>query len=384
DDTAIAAVAEATGTSAEYVRLTLRTLPSETKRQNLWEHCKNAFLAFNPDVRRMVMGGVLGIAGAFVMFLAAAARDQSGFLPMICLSTVAAGIWNCVQSRSVKNAAISGAIQGAANSLAFALFAFVYQLLVPLLLFWHVAASPVVRMSPMMLPLFAFLGVILGVLSNELVGRNRARLGLHDPAEERHKLLQQLLEITDRLKSDEQYVTFLSVDIVGSTKMKADADALSVEFTFNEYHRYVEQVVNRHGGQIHSTAGDGVTCVFEQPGNGLAAAKAVLGGLFEFNAMRNRIGKDIQLRAGLHTGPVLAPGKDVTSVNFAHVIDVAAHMQKAAPIGGVLVSDETAKHCQGGLNALGDDRLEIQGFDAAVWKPSVHKIPVFPGAATTN
>ncbi|MFX8425906.1 hypothetical protein ABTL79_19180, partial [Acinetobacter baumannii] len=48
-----------------------------------------------------------------------------------------------------------------------------------------------------------------------------------------------------------------------------------------------------------------------------------------------------------------------TTVNFSHVIDVAAHMQKAAPIGGLLVSVETAKCCPGGLGAVSEERLEV-------------------------
>lgn len=381
DDTAIAAVAEATGAPVEYVRLAVRTLPTGSTKRTLIDQCKSAFLGFNPDVRRYVAGGVLGTVGAFMQFLANAAGDTSGFLSMLGLLGVGAGVWNAVVARSPRAAALAGATQGAVSVLAHALFAFVYQWLFFLLSYWHVWAHPVGRTNMMLLPVFALLGAGAGVLAHELAGRNRAKLGLHDPAEERNKLLHQLVEITDKLKSDEQYVTFLSVDIVGSTQLKVEADPLSVEFTFNEYHRFVEQVVSRHGGRVHSTAGDGVTCVFDNPAQGLGAGKAILGGLFEFNAFRNRIGQEIQLRAGVHTGTVLAPGRDATTVNFARVIDVAAHMQKAAPVGGMVVSAETGRMCPGGLNAVGPDRIEVEGIEAATWRPAQHRVPVFQVAS---
>lgn len=381
DDTAIAAVAEATGAPLEYVRLAVRTLPELDKKHTLWDRGRAAFLSFNPDVRRMVFGGLMGLSGGLALFLAAALRDKSGFLSMLSLITAGVGIWNSGNARSQRTAAVSGAIQGAAQILLYTLFAFVYQPLVPLLVMWHIAATKVGSMSPALLPVFVVLGGVLGLLGHEFISKNRQKMGLHDPTEERKKLIQQLVEIQDKLNSDEQFVTFLSVDVVGSTAMKAEANALAVEYTFNEYHRYVETVTLKFGGKVHSTAGDGVTCVFDNASSGLAAAKAILGGLFEFNAFRNRIGRDIQLRGGLHTGPVLAPGRDATSVNFSHVIDVAAHMQKSAPIGGLLVSAETAKGCPGGLGSISEERLQVQGIEAATWRPAVRSIPVVPTAS---
>jgi class 3 adenylate cyclase len=120
---------------------------------------------------------------------------------------------------------------------------------------------------------------------------------------------------------------------------------------------------------VHSTAGDGVTVAFEDPKQGYAGARALLAGLFEFNAFRNRIGKPIELRAGLHTGSVLAPGQDIKSVNFAHVIDIAAHMQKAAPIGCLAVSDATATYLPGGKNTISSETIEAQDVRGTIWRP---------------
>ena len=69
---------------------------------------------------------------------------------------------------------------------------------------------------------------------------------------ERQELLKQLVDIQDKLRSGEQEVSFLSVDIVGSTRMKQMADPLSVEFTFTEYHKFVEMIARRSGDVVAS------------------------------------------------------------------------------------------------------------------------------------
>src|SRR3569832_2322749 len=90
--------------------------------------------------------------------------------------------------------------------------------------------------SVWLIPLVLF-GALGGLFTQRMVDAYRGRLGLTDPVTERRELLQQLVDIQDRLRSGEQQITFVSVDIVGSTRMKQMSDPLSVEFTFTEYHK---------------------------------------------------------------------------------------------------------------------------------------------------
>ena len=73
---------------------------------------------------------------------------------------------------------------------------------------------------------------------------------------------------------------------------------------------------------------------------------------------------------------MLAPGKEATAVNFASVIDIAAHLQKEAPVGGLAVSQTTAAFL-GGLNAIGTEQVMVKNTSAAIWQP--HKIQFQPG-----
>jgi class 3 adenylate cyclase len=93
-------------------------------------------------------------------------------------------------------------------------------------------------------------------------------------------------------------------------------------------------------------------------------------GIIELNTFRNKIGKPIVLRCGIHTGDVVAPdARDVTSVNFAHVIDIAAHLQKVCPEGAVVVSQESALHIPGGPSIVGSDKVEADGVPGLIWRP---------------
>lgn len=361
DDDAIQAVSEATGAPEDFVRLAARSIPNEEK-QTLLERVKSAFLAFDPALRRLTMAGVLAAACGLSIALGAAVRDSSGFMGTVALLSMAGAVWNSAVAKDTKTALLTGSVFGALSFIIMTFFTFLVRMLPNV----GVSGPP-----PGFLILWIVFGGFFGVLANSIFSANRSKLGLRDPAKERHELLQQLQDIQDKLKSDERFVTFLSVDIVGSTPIKSENDTLMVEFTFNEYHKYVQSVVERYGGKVHSTAGDGVTCVFESPQMGYAAGRAILAGLFEFNTYRNKLSKPIEVRAGVHTGSAHLPGQSLTSVNFSHVIDVSAHMQKAADPGTLVVSEKTAQYVPGGMDAIGGNRINIHDIGAVVWRPKV-------------
>lgn len=361
DDDALIAVSEATGAPLDYIRLAVRSTPVQNRRQRFFERLKSSFLAFDPDMRRFAMAGVLALGAGFAQWLggAFAGGDQSGFFTIVSFMMWMGGLYNASVSRNVRTAIASGAILGLASQLVASFFSMLDGMFT---LEAHGGSN---------LPLAIFLtalGSVLGGTGFELLSKNRKKLGLGDPAAERHLLLTQLLEIQNKLKQDEKHVTFVSVDVVGSTKIKTENDEIAVEYTFNEYHRYIEQATLKHGGKIHSTAGDGVTCVFEDPAAAVAAGKAMQAGLFEFNAYKNQLKTPLTMRAAVHTGSVLAPGQQATAVNFAHVIDVAAHLQKVTEPGTLAISQATAIYL-GGLDAFGSERVSAEQVEAAVWRP---------------
>lgn len=395
DENAIQAVAEATGAPTEYVRLALR-LKAEKESKSILANARAQYLALEPNTRRFVATGffavftgvfwvlavaskAIGLFGAISNTVATRAAEKAdgpilnevstpaNLLSSLALVAISFGIYNLCLAKDARHAATAGAILGGGTFASHSLFAFVLKLPDALQL-----ASP-------LFIVFTILGAVAGLGLNQVTTRYRKQLGLKDPSTERQDLLRQLVELREKLQSNEASYTFLSVDIVGSTRMKASADPLAVEFTFNEYHQYVERLVHRYGGRVHSTAGDGMTCAFDHPQQAFSAARNVQAGLIELNTFRNKLSSPIQIRQAIHAGKVITPEEgDIRSVNFAHVIDVASHLQKTAPPGGIVVSDDAAMYLAGGPKAIGDQRVESNGVQATLFLPAV--VAVDPGA----
>lgn len=368
DDNAVQAVSEATGAPIEYVRLAVR-MRSSSDKEPMSRRIRAHYLAMEPSVRRYVATGATATLIAFLMglenFFQALENTRFhgawsifGILNMIAITI---GVYTVCTSREPRSAAVCGAIL---TGFTFAMYTVVAFML---------ALSPV---SPYYLLPLVFIGAVGGILSQRLVDRYRPQLGLKDPLKERQELLRQLVELQDKLRSGEQSVTFLSVDIVGSTSMKQAADALSVEFTFNEYHRFVESIAQKFGGRVHSTAGDGATVAFDTPQAAYSAARNLQAGMIEINTFRNKIGRPIVTRCGIHTGTVVAPDAgDITTLNYASVIDIAAHLQKVCPPGGIAVSEAAAAFIPGGAGSIGSEYVDGVGIKGVVWQPRVTVAP---------
>lgn len=356
DESAILAVSEATGYPTEYVRLAIRLRPEE-KKKGLAHRARSEYLGLEPDVRRNVLGGSLGVLFALASVVSLVVIPSVvGLLGVVQILTATMVAYLVAVARDPRSAAITGALTMVVGFIA----ATVFQALIP---------GSGSMSAALMIPIT--LGGTLGaLLINMLVSKNRKKLGLKDPIKERQDLLRQLEDLKQKLNSGEQPVTFLSVDIVGSTKMKEKADHLSIEYTFNEYHQFIERIARKYGGRVHSTAGDGMICAFDTPAQAFGAGKNIQAGIIELNTFGNKTGIPIALRAGIHTGVVVAPNPgDIASVNFAHVIDIAAHMQKLSPIGGIAISEQAANGLPGGSGAVGYERVETQNVVGILWQP---------------
>lgn len=354
DDDAILAVSEATGLPTEYIRVAVTRLPEADRKRSLGQQIRHSILSLDPGMRRFVGSGVLGANLALMNVLAVKTGDQYGLINTVAIVLAGLAVWNLAVTKDSRTGLTSGALLGGVYFVARSLFSLV--------------ASLDVQIPAALLIPFVLGGGLAGFVFPFIRERFSKRLGLKDPLEERQELLKQLVDLQDKLRSGEQAMSFLSLDVVGSTRMKESADSLSVEYTFTEYHKWVEWVAKRFGGQVHSTAGDGVTCAFPHPQMAFQAARFMQSGLVELNTFRNKIGVPIQLRAGIHHGTVNNPGgTDITKLNFAHVIDVAAHMQKVAPVGGIVVSEAAAAGVMGGPAVIGTDMVEVSNVKGFVW-----------------
>lgn len=146
-------------------------------------------------------------------------------------------------------------------------------------------------------------------------------------------------------------VSVLAIDASQSSEMKRDQSPMLVEYSFRAYQEWIAGTCRELGGQIHSTAGDGAIIAFDDPVRAYQAAKRLQTRISTFNQTENRLPTPFRVRIGIHTGQVLG---EIDSVVFTSVIDIAAHLEEAAPVGGIALS-EASRQLIG--NELPDERF---------------------------
>lgn len=155
-------------------------------------------------------------------------------------------------------------------------------------------------------------------------------------ADDQAAMLLEIVRLQQLLQTETSEVSVVVVDCVQSTRMKQDADPLAIEVSFGEFHKFVSDIVRGHKGTVYSVAGDGVIAEFESPQFAYAAARRIQSKIGEFNTKFNRLSIPFRVRIGIHSGHVHA---DLEQVKYSSVIDIAAHIEKKAPAGGIVVTD---------------------------------------------
>jgi class 3 adenylate cyclase len=159
--------------------------------------------------------------------------------------------------------------------------------------------------------------------------------------------------------------SFLDVDVVDSFRLKAAEERPErVVVSFERFRALIEGLVHEYGGQVLNSNGDEVMAFFERADDALAGGRAILARLPEWNGRENRLANDFQVRIGIHTGR--SPVDLERGVAYSPVLDGAGHLQKAAPVGGLLLSRETfeALRAREGLGPAGvvtKDGIEAYG-----------------------
>lgn len=182
---------------------------------------------------------------------------------------------------------------------------------------------------------FAVSIVIGAVLKANRSEMRRRRLNANDPP----TLAAEIVRTHWRLYGRQRSLVVLVVDVAGSTPMKEGADVGKVEYSFRAYQQLIADVTHEHKGKVVSTAGDGAVCSFADAASALGAARELQTRLPEFNATQNRLDAPFRVRIGLHAGET---GVDLAAAPFNQVIDVAAHVERVAPVGGIALTDEVA------------------------------------------
>lgn len=151
--------------------------------------------------------------------------------------------------------------------------------------------------------------------------------------------LQQYAELHNDIMQNLKIRSFLAVDVAGSKTMKKGENPLLIHHSFLVYHRHIESIVLKNGGQIHSTAGDGVMACFLFPLAAVNSAREILESLESFNQNRNKLQRKFRLRMGIHTGSVVIETTGRVNEMYSEALDLTGHIQKSACVNTIEISD---------------------------------------------
>lgn len=151
------------------------------------------------------------------------------------------------------------------------------------------------------------------------------------------------LAAAPRSREERKVVSILFVDLVGFTAASEASDPEDVRARLQGYHARAKHEVERFGGTVEKFVGDAVMAGFGAPvAHEDDAERAVRAGL----AILEAVGElGLEARAGVNTGEavVALEARPELGEGFVtgDVVNTAARLQSAAPVGGLVVGEQT-------------------------------------------
>lgn len=153
---------------------------------------------------------------------------------------------------------------------------------------------------------------------------------------------------------ERRVVTVMFADIIGSTPLADRLDPEDMRAILASYFNLMAEQIRRHGGTVEKYIGDAVMAVFgapiaheDDPDRAIRAALDMQTALNNFNAMRQARDPEatrLQMRIGINTGEVAAPGAHFSRLDFlitGDAVNVAARLQQVAMPDTILVGERT-------------------------------------------
>ena len=167
---------------------------------------------------------------------------------------------------------------------------------------------------------------------------------------------------------ERKVVSVLFVDLVGFTNRSDRADPEDVRATLRPYHERAKADIERFGGTVEKFIGDAVMAVFGAPvaheDDAERAVRAALRILETIEELSDE-GLELAVRAAVTTGEaVVALGarpERGEGIVTGDVVNTAARLQSAAPVGSVLVDETTMRLAETAVTFVSLDPVEAKG-----------------------
>ena len=126
-------------------------------------------------------------------------------------------------------------------------------------------------------------------------------------------------------RTERVLASVLFTDIVGSTELAARVGDAAWRRLLDRHDAAARREVERHGGRLVKTTGDGLLATFDGPSRAIDATHAI-------QATSAELG--LEIRAGVHTGEVERRGDDVSGLG----VHIAARVASLADAGEILTT----------------------------------------------
>jgi len=148
-------------------------------------------------------------------------------------------------------------------------------------------------------------------------------------------------------------LTLLFADIAGFTKWSSDKSPDLVHGFLSDYLESMAHILFAHGGTVDKFMGDGILAFFgdpfEQPDHAERCIKAAVAMQAKVQELRVKwegpAGIDLKIRIGINSGTVIAGNLgSITRIEYTVIgaaVNIAQRMESNAPVGGILVTEET-------------------------------------------
>src|SRR5215813_128300 len=148
----------------------------------------------------------------------------------------------------------------------------------------------------------------------------------------------------------------VAADVAGYSRLMG-LDEVGTARTLREHRKVTDALVERHGGRIVKTTGDGVLLEFPSVVDAVECAVAMQAAI----AVRNqgvREDRRMLLRIGINLGDILIDGEDI----LGDGVNVAARLEGIAEPGGICISSSAYEHVRGKVSVdfadLGEQTLK--------------------------
>jgi class 3 adenylate cyclase len=200
-------------------------------------------------------------------------------------------------------------------------------------------------------------------------------------------------EVPERLEEERKVVTVLFVDLVGFTARAEQLDPEDVRAILTPYFARIRSEIEACGGTVEKFIGDAVMAVFgapvahgDDPERAVRAAISIRDAVEELNVADPEL--RLQVRIAVNTGEALvalgARASEGEGMVAGDVANTASRLQVAAPVGGILVGDETYRSTRSVVHYVEAEPVVAKGKREPVRAWRALSAPAPPGERTAG